>query len=492
MKFRPIYVLFVSVLASISTSAFEYYLHEDTHVNRERIGYRGVKINQELIYSIAFPMCPKIGYSVVVEIPRFFPRAVLPFTGILLVVKKITSPPEKNPNMTRVCIPATVEELLGGALSNCGIGFIAFEPHISLGVVGRNCFRGNNIRSICFPELTSDVPADTLIDNPLVECRFAPGSAIQNQTLIALWLACIHVPDSVTRLGTSCFQGCFANFVVFSPNSALEKIEANAFSHMKNLRYIVLPKTLVHIGHSAFRMCESLESVTFLRGAQSLPVTYGKFCCKKTILTEFNAPPGTINIPEGMLLKTRTWKVFIPESVKSIGPDGLASYNLSCAIFETSEYTRCFDGRCLFQAYQPTVRCDQIPILENAIYWTRETIKNEEHHDVSPANTSQDSTTDPDGNQQVDESIRTRMQQSFVRIPWMVSPDAKKLIAMREGLETSFTKEYGPGPIGASACRDLIGIMVVGEKEKERFALLLSGRPQREDDVPMIEHTSHF
>jgi hypothetical protein len=76
-------------------------------------------------------------------------------------------------------------------------------------------------------------------------------------------LKSIEIPSSVVVLGKSSFRGCESlEPLTFESGSRLERIEDSAFS-WSGLKSIEIPSSVVVLGKSSFCGCESLESVTF-------------------------------------------------------------------------------------------------------------------------------------------------------------------------------------------------------------------------------------
>lgn len=72
------------------------------------------------------------------------------------------------------------------------------------------------------------------------------------------------MPDSVTAIRTSTFEGCSSlSSVSFGDESQLETIENNAFNSCVSLAEIALPENLTTIGDFSFMDCENFTSVTF-------------------------------------------------------------------------------------------------------------------------------------------------------------------------------------------------------------------------------------
>ena len=74
-------------------------------------------------------------------------------------------------------------------------------------------------------------------------------------------LTSVTIPDSVTRIGASTFNGCFSLPSITIPDS-VTSIGDGAFGSCYALASITIPDSVTRIGDSTFWTCESLTSVT--------------------------------------------------------------------------------------------------------------------------------------------------------------------------------------------------------------------------------------
>ena len=83
----------------------------------------------------------------------------------------------------------------------------------------------------------------------------------------------VVIPNTVTSIGTSAFEGATAlETVTFAAESALTSIANNAFAGATSLSSITIPNGVTSIGSSAFKGATALTSVTFEGNA---PATVG-------------------------------------------------------------------------------------------------------------------------------------------------------------------------------------------------------------------------
>ena len=101
-------------------------------------------------------------------------------------------------------------------------------------------------------------------------------------------LKSIHIPSTVTEIGSWCFQHCYIlEEVTFAAGIELETIEGATFFKCKKLETITIPKSVKKIlkygYNSAFSWCDDLKSVIFEPGSQLEEVASGTFSNDPTI-----------------------------------------------------------------------------------------------------------------------------------------------------------------------------------------------------------------
>ncbi|MDE5614118.1 MAG: leucine-rich repeat protein [Treponemataceae bacterium] len=176
-------------------------------------------------------------------------------------------------SLTSVKIPASVTEIGSGAFD----GRTSFETVTYNGTLAQWCAMNN------FSCLMGNAKSVILTGENNMDLKLA-------ETLV--------IPDSVTSIGESAFDGC------------------------KNLKSVTIPANVTHIGSYAFDGCTSLESVTIPANVTyiGMDVFYG---C--TNLKSVEIPEGVTSIGDSMFYGcTSLVSVEIPDSVTYIG--GYAFY----------------------------------------------------------------------------------------------------------------------------------------------------------------------
>lgn len=124
-------------------------------------------------------------------------------------------------------------------------------------------------------------------------------------------LTSISIPNSVVSIGESAFAGCKGLTSVSIPNS-VTSIGRGAFQNCSRLDGIFIPKSVTNIGGYAFERCSKLKNVK-VEWSTPISVSYKVFSAVdneylKTLLSD-----RTLYVPKGTLSKYKSadvWKEF--------------------------------------------------------------------------------------------------------------------------------------------------------------------------------------
>lgn len=78
-----------------------------------------------------------------------------------------------------------------------------------------------------------------------------------------------EIPQGVTKIGKSVFQGCTSLRKIIIPNS-VEVIDDCAFQFCRGLQEIVMSDSIIEIGQSAFSNCSKLEKIQIPNRVQKI------------------------------------------------------------------------------------------------------------------------------------------------------------------------------------------------------------------------------
>ena len=129
------------------------------------------------------------------------------------------------------------------------------------------------------------------------------------------------IPESVTEIGDSAFEGCETMTSITIPNS-VTKIGKGAFSGCFALTSINIPESVTEIGDLAFRWCEALTSINIPNSVTKIRDFAFRWC---EALTSINIPDsvteigrwafdGCENLKEIILFQTDPSKINVTES----------------------------------------------------------------------------------------------------------------------------------------------------------------------------------
>ena len=124
------------------------------------------------------------------------------------------------------------------------------------------------------------------------------------------------IPNSVTEIGYSAFQGCTSLKSVIIPEG-VTKVDGSAFDGCTSLTSITIPEGVTSIGNCAFSGCSSLTNVTIPDSVTEIGDDVFSGCSS---LTSITIPKGVTSIGEFAFSGCTSLKsIAIPNSVTEIG-----------------------------------------------------------------------------------------------------------------------------------------------------------------------------
>ena len=136
-------------------------------------------------------------------------------------------------------------------------------------------------------------------------------------------LTSVNIGNNVTTIGSEAFQDCFSLTSINIPDS-VTKIGDSAFAHCTSLTNINIPGSVTKIGNSAFSGCSNLENVNIDNGVTEIGDNAFNRCSNLTSITI----PDSVTIIGYWVFDncTSLTNINIPDSVTEIGDSAFFRY----------------------------------------------------------------------------------------------------------------------------------------------------------------------
>ena len=220
--------------------------------------------------------------------------------------------------MTEITIPSNIKHLSDHCFSYClslqhisipnsisSLGFCSFfalDSLVSLTVGDQWKLYGDRLIKedchLCGFQIPHNV---TLINNqPIVLSQVTSFEIPEGTESLSnfLFLYCssiqsIHIPSSLTKIGTGCFAQCTGlTSITFDPESKLKIIGSKCFSLCNSIETIFIPSSVTSIGEETFTFCKQLKTVVFEKGSQLKKIN--KHCFNNCPLLQTIILPSTL------------------------------------------------------------------------------------------------------------------------------------------------------------------------------------------------------
>ena len=233
-------------------------------------------------------------------------------------------------SLDSVKIPASVKLICNDAFANC-TGIVSLTVPNTVDSIGGNAFL--KVKNIVYHGSAIGEPWGALTVNGTFDGDFIYSS--DNLTVYTGTDLVVAIPDSITSIGNSAFEGCTTVTEVVIPETVTE-IGDNAFSGCENLTSVNIPTSVTTINEGAFANCSSLDSVAIPASVTEIGSNAFSSC---TSLNTINIPESVTSIGSGAFEGcSKLDTVVIPESVTEIGSNAfsgcanLSSVNIPSSI----------------------------------------------------------------------------------------------------------------------------------------------------------------
>ncbi len=221
--------------------------------------------------------------------------------------------------LTSITIPNSVTNIGGSAFAGCS-GLTSITISDSVTSIGNYAFLGCSVLTETIIQLSN--PSNWAVNTINSQLAGTRRLFVGDEEVTA-----ISVPDGVTSIGYSAFNGCSGLTSITIPNS-VTNIGGSAFAGCSGLTSITIPYGVTSIGDSAFEECSELRSISIPDSVMSFGQSAFHRCSR---LLSITIPDGVTNIGKETFSECSSLSsIALPTSVTNIG---------ELAFFECSKLT---------------------------------------------------------------------------------------------------------------------------------------------------------
>lgn len=197
--------------------------------------------------------------------------------------------------------------------------------------IGKNAFKNCNIRSVVFGDNVSTLEAECFMGASLYKVNLLPQFTNVGARCFKECRALTEViiGEGVTKIASSCFEGC-ANLNKVTFPQTVSEIGAYAFFECRNLSEIILPNSVVKIGEGCFAGCSKIQKLALSNSLEEIPSGLANDCGS---LVEVSIPESVMKIGGCAFASTPITKIIIPQSVNFMGNQVFADCNKLTEIY---------------------------------------------------------------------------------------------------------------------------------------------------------------
>ena len=222
-------------------------------------------------------------------------------------------------SLTSVTFPNSVTQIGTFAFENCtSLKSVTISNDVTQ--IEYQAFKNcTNLESVTIPDSVKYIGGDAFYGTKwLDQQREQNGPLVVVNNILIDGKAAegeVSIPECVTKIGGSAFEGCDNLTSVNIPDS-VTSIGRSAFKGCRKLTSAIIHSSVTSTGESAFENCTSLESVTIPASVKVIDIATFENCTSLKSVTI----PASVNVINNLAFKgcTSLQSVTIPKSVKYI------------------------------------------------------------------------------------------------------------------------------------------------------------------------------